>query len=155
MFMMTLTSDLVSMEGAAEDPVPVGVHAVIELFTGPLAKVAFPDVDAATLRRQADEVRGEARAVGRAREALEAALAALAARQAALAGTAARAVAYARIYSDAHPERAALAAAIAELTSVAAPREPAPVAGPPAKRRGRPPKRSAELFDAPSVGSDA
>jgi len=129
-----------------EDPVPAEVHAVIELFANQLAKVSFPDIDAGALRRQADELRTEAKAVARAREALDAALAMLDTRRATLTETAKRAVAYARIYSEAHPDRHALAAAIAELSG---PR-PAAAASLTAsgKRRGRPPKRGAELFDA-------
>ncbi|HEU4731836.1 MAG TPA: hypothetical protein VFT22_28270 [Kofleriaceae bacterium] len=145
-----------------DDPVPAEVRAVIDLYANQLAKVSFPEIDAASLRRQADELRAEARVVARARDALEAQLASLAARKAVLAETAARAVAYARIYSEAHPDRAALASAIAALSR---PPPPAPEAGalPPGKRRGRPPRRGAELFDAPTpppavdgapVGSD-
>ncbi|MCX5742374.1 MAG: hypothetical protein NT062_07745, partial [Proteobacteria bacterium] len=59
-----------------DDPVPPEIRAVIELFTSQLAKVPFPDVDAASLRREADELRAEAATVARAREALAAALAA-------------------------------------------------------------------------------
>lgn len=128
-----------------EDPVPAEVHAVIELFANQLAKISFPDIDAGALRRQADELRTEAKAVARAREALDAALATFATRRATLTETASRAVAYARIYSEAHPDRHALATALAELSE---PRPAAP-AGLTAngKRRGRPPKRGAELFD--------
>jgi len=135
--------------GTAEDPVPGEVSGVIELFATQLAKVAFPEIDAATLRRAADELRAEARAVARAREALDAALASFAARRAALGDTAARAIAYARIYSQAHPDRTALATAIAALSetrpvAVAAAAGTATGTG---KRRGRPPRRSAELFE--------
>lgn len=140
------TPTAVRASPASEDPVPAEVHAVIELFTNQLTKVSFPEIDAASLRRLADEVRTEARAVARAREALDVALAALASRTASLTETAARAVAYARIYSAAHPDRAALSSALAALSA------PAPVVAsagtpPTGKRRGRPPKRSAELFD--------
>jgi hypothetical protein len=132
-------------EPPADDPVPAAVHAVIDLFATQLAKVAFPDIDAAALRRQADELRASAATVTRARSALDAALASCAACANGLGDTAKRAVAYAQIYSAAHPERRDLAAAIAALS------EPAPAASGPvvqAKRRGRPPRRSAELFDA-------
>src|SRR4051812_17389589 len=83
---------------SVEDPVPVGIHAVIELFANQLAKVTFPEIDAGSLRRQADELRTEAKAVARAREQLDAAHASFAARRTLLTDTAARAVAYARIY---------------------------------------------------------
>lgn len=138
---------------ATEDPVPSEVSGVIELFTTQLAKVAFPEIDAGSLRRAAEELRTEARAVARAREALDAALASFAARRVALGEIAARAIAYARIYSQAHPDRAALATAIAALSETK-PVAVAAVAGAAGaatgKRRGRPPRRSAELFDAPA-----
>jgi hypothetical protein len=134
-------------DSLVDDPVPAAIHAVIDLFATQLAKIAFPEIDAATLRRQADELRAEAAAVTRARAALDAALASCGARATALADTARRAVAYAQIYSAAHPERRDLATAIAALS------EPAPVTADVAvqgKRRGRPPRRSAELFDVPA-----
>jgi hypothetical protein len=132
---------------STDDPVPDDISGVIELFSTQLAKVAFPDIDAASLRRAADELRAEARAVARAREALDAALTSFAARRVALGEIAARAIAYARIYSQAHPDRTALATAIAELSETK-PVAAAPVAGATTgKRRGRPPRRSAELFE--------
>ncbi|NVB84832.1 MAG: hypothetical protein HOV81_41060 [Kofleriaceae bacterium] len=134
-------------EITVEDPVRAEHRAVIELFANQLAKVAFPDVDAALLRRQAEEVRAEAIAVARAREALEAAQHKLADRTAVLGDTVARGLAYARIYADAQPDRHALAASIAAL---AAPMSTTPAA-PPAKRRGRPPRQSAELFATPAA----
>jgi ABC-type transporter Mla subunit MlaD len=137
-----------------DDPVPREVGGVIELFATELAKVAFPEIDAGSLRRQADELRAEAKVVARAREALDAALASLAARRVALGEIAARAIAYARIYSQAHPDRAALATALAALSAPGSPEiaDPAGAATGAAgtatgKRRGRPPRRSAELFD--------
>src|SRR5205807_9081206 len=69
---------------AVDDPVPAEVSGVIELYTTQLAKVTFPEIDASSLRRQADELRAEARSVARAREALDAALASFAARRVAL-----------------------------------------------------------------------
>ncbi|MDB4963609.1 MAG: hypothetical protein JWP01_3608 [Myxococcales bacterium] len=150
MFMPAITTPaLVSIpaEPSDHDPVPVEVRAIIDLFANQLAKVTFPDVDAATLRKQADELRTEAKNVERARDALAAAVATSEARLATLRETAARAVAYARVYSDAHVERQPLAAALAELA------RPAVAGGPSTsaktgKRRGRPPRQSAELFDA-------
>ncbi|MBA3820550.1 MAG: hypothetical protein H0X17_16790, partial [Deltaproteobacteria bacterium] len=60
----------------------------------------------------------------------------------------ARGLVYATIYSEAHPDRQPLAAAIAALARpVANTDEPAK----PGKRRGRPPRRSAELFDATAM----
>src|SRR5262245_28710273 len=140
--------------GSADDPVPSEVSGVIELFTTELAKVAFPEIDAGSLRRAADELRAEARAVARAREALDAALASVAARRVALGEIAARAIAYARIYSQAHPDRTALATAIAAL-SESKPVAVAAVAGAATgKRRGRPPRRSPELFERSETGDE-
>lgn len=139
---------------AADDPVPGDVSGVIELFSTQLAKVAFPEIDAPSLRRAADELRAEARAVARAREALDAALASFAARRVALGELAARAIAYARIYSQAHPDRAALATAIAALSETK-PVAVAAVAGAATgKRRGRPPRRSPELFARSETGGE-
>ncbi len=143
-----------SSASAVDDPVPSEVHAVIDLFASQLAKVAFPEIDAASLRRQAEELRTEAKAVARAREALEVAQQGFASRLSALTDTAGRAVAYARIYSEAHPDRTALATAIAALSEPRTPPPPTLTAN--GKRRGRPPRRSAELFDAaaPAVVAD-
>jgi hypothetical protein len=136
-----------------DDPVPADVHAVIDLLAGPLAKVSFPEIDAASLRRQADELRAESKAVARARDALEAAQASFAARRAALSETSARAVAYAKIYSEAHPDRTALAEAISALSGPRSGAAPELTAA--GKRRGRPPRRSAELFDPAAAGEPA
>jgi hypothetical protein len=84
-------------EATVDDPVRAEHRAVIELFASQLAKVPFPDVDAALLRRQADEVRAEAIAVAKAREALDAAQQKLVERNATLGDTVARGLAYARI----------------------------------------------------------
>jgi hypothetical protein len=132
---------------SADDPVPDDVSGVIELFSTQLAKVAFPDIDAGSLRRAADELRTEARAVARAREALDAALTSFAARRVALGEVAARAIAYARIYSQAHPDRTALATAIAALSETKPAAIAATAGAATGKRRGRPPRRSAELFE--------
>jgi hypothetical protein len=137
---------------SADDPVPREVSGVIELFATQLAKVAFPEIDAATLRRAADELRTEARAVARAREALDAALASFAARRVALGEIAARAIAYARIYSQAHPDRTALATAIAALSETKPVAVAAAAGAATGKRRGRPPRHGAELFERSDTG---
>lgn len=138
-------------EATVDDPVRAEHRAVIELFANQLAKVTFPDVDAALLRRQAEEVRAEAIAVARAREALDAAQQKLVDRTVTLGDTVTRGLAYARIYADAHPDRRALATAIADLAAPAL--TPPAVASP--KRRGRPPRQSAELFATPSIEEPA
>lgn len=140
---------------AADDPVPSEVSGVIELFATQLSKVAFPEIDAASLRRAADELRAEARTVARAREAFDAALASFAARRVALGETAARAIAYARIYSQAHPDRTALATAIAALSETKPVAVAAATGAATGKRRGRPPRRSAELFEPRGIDAPA
>jgi len=138
----------VAASSSSEDPVPAEVHAVIGLFAGQLANISFPDIDVGVLRRQADELRTEAKTAARAREALDAALAAYVTRLAAVTETARRAVAYARIYSEAHPDQHALANAIAALAEPASTANAGTAA--PGKRRGRASRRSAELFDDPA-----
>lgn len=130
-----------------EDPVPAEVRAVIDLFASQLANVSFPDVDAGALRRQAEELRVQAKEVARVRESLDAALASFVTRLAALTETSARAVAYARIYSVAHPDQHALATAIAALSQ---PQETAAGSSTPGtKRRSRAPRRRDDPYDAP------
>jgi hypothetical protein len=121
--------------------VPDEVRAVIELFEKQLAKVSFPDVDAAALRREAEILAAEAAKVAQARAALDAAIAASNTKLEALTEMARRATAYATIYSAAHPERTQLADAIRALT---APAVSAAASAP--KRRGRPRKQAPELF---------
>ncbi|HEY4179731.1 MAG TPA: hypothetical protein VGM90_22975 [Kofleriaceae bacterium] len=124
---------------------PADVRAVIDLFTQYLAKVTFPDLDTASLRRQADELRAEEKNVQRARDALANAIATSDARLATLTAAAQRAVAYAQIYADGHVDRQPIAEALSDLARVDAMSSPTS----PPKRRGRPPKqRGAELFDA-------
>jgi ABC-type transporter Mla subunit MlaD len=128
------------------DPVPADIRAVIDLFTTHLAKVSFPDVDATSLRAQADELRAAAKNVAQAREALAAAIAATDSRLATLTDAASRALAYARVYGDAHPDRQPIVAALAVVARPTASAQTT-TSG---KRRGRPPKQreSAELFAA-------
>ena len=134
------------------DPVPAEVRAVIDLFTTHLAKVAFPDIDAASLRRHADELRTEAKNVAKARDALAAAIAVSDARLVLLTEATARAVAYAQIYSEGRPEREPISTALAGLAHPAVPTS-APVKT--GKRRGRPPRQSAELFSAPAAAAES
>jgi hypothetical protein len=141
-----------STQPLESDPVPADVRAVIDLFNAHLAKVAFPDLDAGALRRQADELRAEEKNVQRARDALANAIATSDARLATLSAAAQRAVAYAQIYADGHVDRQPLADALTALTRSIA---PGVESSTPPKRRGRPPKqRAAELFDSsPTVAS--
>jgi hypothetical protein len=127
------------------DLLPPELGAIVDLFTTELAKVTFPDVDAAALKRELEVVRTRAAEVQRAREAVVIAEAALAQRTEALAQLATRGLAYARIYAEAHPE---IARRLAEIASPSATATEAP-----AKRRGRPPKAArAELpFEQPTL----
>jgi hypothetical protein len=130
-----------------DDPVPADVQALMDLFTTHLANVQFPDVDAASLRKHADELRAEAKVVARARESLAVAAAASDAKLAALISACARAIAYAKIFCESHPERRSIADAIAMLERPVVPAVTM-------KRRGRPPRPrppvSDELFGAPT-----
>lgn len=117
------------------DLIPPELRVIVELFASELAKVTFPDVDAAALQREVDAVRVRATEVQRARAAVADAEAALAQRMEVLAQLGTRGLAYARIYADAHPDRDALARKLAAIASPAVRAVPAP---PP--RRGRPPK---------------
>ncbi len=145
MFMPTPSPLTLVASSSEPDPVPADIRAIIDLFVTHLSKVAFPDVDAASLRKQADDLRAEAKTVARARDVLAAAIAATDARLAVLTESATRAIAYARIYGEAQPERQPILAALAMLE-----RPTARASTTTTKRRGRPPKQrdTAELFDA-------
>jgi hypothetical protein len=141
-----------SVEASTEiDPVPADVQALMDLFTTHLADVKFPDVDAASLRKHADDLRAEAKAVVRARAQLATAVAASDARLATLVSACARAIAYAKIFSESHPERRPIAEALAAISRPAVPALSV------VKRRGRPPRQqpaqttqTVELFEAPA-----
>ena len=125
------------------DDTPADARAPVALFAAHLADVRFPDVDVDTLAALIGELRARSEAAARARATLDEATAAQAAARAALGETLSRGVAYARIFAAAHPERAGLAAALAELGAA-----PGTVAAPstmeaPRRRRGRPPKQRA------------
>lgn len=125
--------------GASLDGVPEEARGVIELFSGQLAAISFPDVDATVLERHAAAVQAERRAVEEARAALETATIELAKRTEELTVLARRGLAYAKIYAAAHPEKQELMAGLSRLEA----RERAPKLredGSPAPRRGRPPK---------------
>jgi hypothetical protein len=130
-----------------DDPVPADVQALMDLFTTHLANVQFPDVDAASLRKHADELRAEAKIVARARESLAVATAASDLKLAALISACGRAIAYAKIYCESHPDRRSIADAITALE------RPVSVPAVTVKRRGRPPRLqpvSDELFAVPA-----
>jgi hypothetical protein len=123
------------------DHVPAEARAAVSLFAAHLADVRFPDVDVDTLAARVGELRARAEATARAQAALEEASTAEAAARAALSEMLSRGVAYARIFAAAHPERAGLEAALAELGAAPGAAAMASSADAPRRRRGRPPKQ--------------
>ena len=122
--------------------IPLELRGVIALFREQLDGVAFPDLDTARLTQLGDvavrcahDVVAAERALRVAEQAAEQALESLRA-------GAKRGLAYARIYADAHPDRAVILAAIDALAT------PARAATTePRRLRGRPPTlASAQLF---------
>lgn len=112
--------------------VPSELRAVLDLFSAELAGVSFPDVDSAILRQRLDELARLHADLEQARATLEHAQAQLDRSTDQLGQLAARGIAYARIYAEAHPERAELRDRLARLASPQpAEAEPAPT------RRGR------------------
>jgi ElaB/YqjD/DUF883 family membrane-anchored ribosome-binding protein len=89
------------------DPVSSAVQEVVELFTGELGKLRFGDLEGPVLARAAEDVKVVAAEVATAECMLEAARARLAEKQDALMQKAQRALAYARVYAEGHPELAA------------------------------------------------
>jgi len=145
-------ADTISTPAPTTDPVPGELRAVLELFATDLRDVAFPGVDAAVLRRHADEVRGRARDVDRARAVLEAALAALDERTRALEAVAGRGLAYARIFAADQPALAERLASLGATPPAPAREAPAPTA----PRRGRRPAVRPQLpLDGSSAADDA
>ncbi len=95
-----------------DDPIPAHVREVLALFADELREVRFGELDAASLEALAERTREAALEVERAREALDAAHAALAAAREALSSHAAQALAYAKVFAAGD---AALAARLAVL----------------------------------------
>jgi hypothetical protein len=140
------------------DPISPSLHALLDLFSAELDGVAFPELDRGVLEVTAQTVRERAEALAQAQAALDAARAALLEGQETLLSKGQRALAYARIYAEEHPEL------LARLDGIQLPktarRGPGREGAPPAtvnaadgtampKRRGRPPKvkhPSAPLF---------
>lgn len=89
------------------DPVSSAVQEVVDLFTGELAQLRFGDLEGPVLARASEEVKVVAAEVATAECMLEAARARLAEKQDALMQKAQRALAYARVYAEGHPELAA------------------------------------------------
>jgi hypothetical protein len=88
------------------------IQAVLDLFDGPLEEVRFADIDAATLRQLAGEVRTASSELEAQQALLSALQQALTERQDQLLLLAQRAVAYARVYAENDAELSARLAAI-------------------------------------------
>lgn len=121
---------------SAVSPVSPHARAVLALFDDDLARVTFPDVDAASLTAAVHAVEATAESVLAAEAALASARSALGDAVDRLERMADRAVAYARVFADGN---AALATRLADLPPRSRPAvgEAAPVT---ARRRGRPRK---------------
>lgn len=99
----------------SQNELPELARGVLELFSGAMASISFPDVDGAVLQRQTDLVLARRRSLEEARVALELATAELAQGLEELQSLADRGLAYARIYASAHPERPDLIVELAQL----------------------------------------
>lgn len=94
---------------------PEAARGVLELFSGAMAKIAFPDVDGAVLQQHAERVLERRHNLETARIELEAATISLQRGVEELTSLASRGLAYARIYAAAHPELEELAAELARI----------------------------------------
>ncbi|NVB36235.1 hypothetical protein G6O69_36700 [Pseudenhygromyxa sp. WMMC2535] len=114
-------------------PIPAPVRAVLELFSGPLAEVSFPDVDRESLAASAAEVESRREVLQSALEAVARAREALEAGQASLIEQAQKAHAYASVFASSDAD---LQSALAEIKFDGR-------ALAPKRRRGRPRKAKA------------
>jgi len=122
---------------------------LVELFTGPLRDVRFPDADLERLTRAIEEAEAAHRAVVQAELALGAAREALADKREAVTKQCARSLAYARVYAADRPELLATLDDLASPTPAPsrgrrAKTVAAPAAVPDGARPGRGSKRAAE-----------
>jgi len=101
------------------------VNQVLELFSGDLAKVSFPGVDASVLNTTAEQVRSKAAEVERLRIALSDARDALQQEQSALRDQARQAHAYARVFATGNVKlNEQLDAIVFDVPKARAPRKP-------------------------------
>jgi hypothetical protein len=144
-------------DATENEPISPALRALLEVFSGELSGVKFPEVDEEVLEEAAARVREKAEAVARAQAALEAARQALAESQEVLLQKGQRALAYARVFAeddaelsqkleDIHLPRPVRKGARAEGGVAAETLVQGEEAAP--RRRGRPPKAraSAPLF---------
>ena len=114
--------------------IPNPVRAVLELFEGPLAGVAFPDVDADALSGVAARVDARRTELQRALAAVQDARTALEAEQATLLSMAQRAHAYAIVFAGGNTE---LSAKLADIKLEGRPAAPRKQRGRPRKEQGK------------------
>ncbi|MDH5490490.1 MAG: hypothetical protein OEY14_00805 [Myxococcales bacterium] len=104
-------------------PLPASLEGALELYRGPLREIRFPDLDRSRLEAQVEAIRREHELVEEARIGLERAERALEAELRGASELSERALAYARVYAQGHPELDESLAAIDRRTG-AARREP-------------------------------
>jgi chromosome segregation ATPase len=114
-----------SDDSALNAPLSSLSRDVLELYATALADVRFPDLDLTTLRSLAAEVADAQQEVDRLESELRDAKERVGEHNAALDARAERALAYARIYAEGHPE---LKAQIAEIRPQASAERTAPLA---------------------------
>jgi len=140
------------------DPIPPSVQALMDLFASELSHVSFPGVDRAILEQVVIEVRTHTEAVAKAEAALEAARAALRESEETLSSKTTKALAYARVYAEDHPDIRSKVESVARIAGVTS-SPPGPsreASGDTPKRRGRPAKvkaTSAEPTTEPTTES--
>jgi hypothetical protein len=140
------------------DPIPPSVQALMDLFASELSHVSFPGVDRAILEQVVTEVRTHTEAVAKAEAALESARAALRDSEETLSSKTTKALAYARVYAEDHPDIRSKVDSVARIAG-AAPSPPGPSrgegGGDTPKRRGRPAKAKATSAEPAAEPSDA
>ncbi|MRG95528.1 hypothetical protein [Polyangium spumosum] len=143
------------------DPIPPSVQALMDLFASELSHVSFPGVDRAILEQVVTDVRTHTEAVVKAEAALEAARAALRESEETLSSKTTKALAYARVYAEDHPDIRSKVDSVARIAGVSS-SPPGPskeASGDAPKRRGRPakvkPAASAEPAAEPSDATPA
>ncbi|TKD01493.1 hypothetical protein [Polyangium fumosum] len=139
------------------DPIPPSVQALMDLFANELSHVSFPGVDRAILEQVVTEVRTHTEAVVKAEAALEAARTALRDSEETLSSKTQKALAYARVYADDHPDIRSKVDSVARIAgATSSPPGPSREAnGDTPKRRGRPPKAKAASAEPAAEPTDA
>ena len=128
----------------------------MDLFASELSHVSFPGVDRAILEQVVIEVRTHTEAVAKAEAALEAARAALRDSEETLSSKTTKALAYARVYAEDHPDIRSKVDSVARIAgATSSPPGPSKEAsGDTPKRRGRPAKAKATSTEPATEPSD-